>query len=260
MAARLIVNPAAGNGKAETLLAAIQPFLVGEDIEVTRTEGPGHATALAQEVADREDFSVISLGGDGTHHEVINGLMPQGKAIFSVLPAGTGNDFVRYLHYPKSPRAMWEVATRGAPHLLDIGQVNDQYFLTVSGVGFDAEVAGWVNAHKKLGNGTAIFVKAILRHLLHYQSADMTVHVSGASRKEKTFLLAFGNTSCYAGGMKICPGAIADDGLFDVVWVRELPRLSVLPLLVRVFRGTHIHHPMVRTFQSDSINRNTGAE
>ena len=254
MKARLIVNPAAGSGKAQKLFDAIVPYLSGEDVEVVRTERPGHATELAREVADQDDITVISLGGDGTHHEVLNGLMPGGKPVLAVLPAGTGNDFVRILSYPKAPRDILEIALRGKVMPMDIGKVNDQYFLTVSGVGFDAEVAGWVNRRDKTGNGTWIFIRGILHHLVRYHSADMTVHVGGAARSEKTFLIAVGNSPYYAGGMRICPEALADDGLFDVVWVRDLPRLSVLPLLSRVFRGTHVQHPAVQSFQTEELS------
>ncbi|PSR23010.1 MAG: diacylglycerol kinase [Sulfobacillus acidophilus] len=254
MTARLIVNPTAGNGKAQHLFEAIAPYLAHEDVDVVQTTHPGHATELAREMAEREDITVISLGGDGTHHEVINGLMPSAKPVFAVLPAGTGNDFVRLLSYPKSPRDMLETALRGTEMRIDIGQVNSEYFLTVSGVGFDAEVAGWVNQHEKHGNGTWIFLRGILRHLVHYQSADMSIHVGDAVRSEKTFLLALGNSPYYAGGMLMCPSAAADDGLFQVVWVRDLARLSVLPLLVRVFRGAHLAHPAVQTFEASQLS------
>ena len=255
MAARLIVNPTAGSGKAKTLLDALQPYLSHEqDVEVVLTTGPGHATELAREVKDQEGLTVISLGGDGTHHEVINGLMPDPRCTFAVLPAGTGNDFVRMLGYPKTPPDMLNAALHGPEIWLDVGQVNDQYFLTVSGVGFDAEVAGWVNQHDKAGNGTWIFLRGILRHLIRYQSTDMTVYVDGVGRSERTFLLAAGNTAYYAGGMYICPGAKADDGLLEIVWVRDLPRLSVLPLLARVFRGTHVQHPVVQTFETEQLS------
>lgn len=253
MTARLILNPTAGNGKAQKLFDAISPYLAQEEVEVVRTTHAGHATELAREVSDQDDLTVISLGGDGTHHEVINGLMPAAKAIFAVLPAGTGNDFVRLLSYPKTPRDMLETALRGREMRLDIGQVNSEYFLTVSGVGFDAEVAGWVNQHDKHGNGTWIFVRGILRHLVRYQSADMTVQRDSVTQSEKTFLLAVGNSPYYAGGMQICPGAQADDGLFHVVWVHDLPRPSVLPLLVRVFRGTHINHRAVQSFVAERL-------
>ncbi|NMP21329.1 diacylglycerol/lipid kinase family protein [Sulfobacillus harzensis] len=252
MAARIILNPTAGNGKAQKLFELIQAHLPN-DVEVVRTTGPGHATELARQVADQEDLTVVSLGGDGTHHEVINGLMPEGKTIFAVLPAGTGNDFVRTLGYPKSPRAMLDVALYGAERRIDVGRVNDEYFLTVSGVGFDAEVAGWVNQHEKKGNGTWIFLRGILRHLVHFQAEQMTIHVDGAFRSEPTFLLAAGNSPYYAGGMKICPEADPGDGLFHVVWVKDLSRLGVLPLLTRVFRGTHVQHPQVKTFQTEQL-------
>ncbi len=251
---RLIVNPAAGSGKAQKLYKILEPWLDPRDTEVIFTDRPGHATKLAREVNHQENLTVISLGGDGTHHEVINGLMPEAKPIFAVIPAGTGNDFVRALAYSRSPKAMWDTATTGDIQSIDVGQVNDQYFLTVSGAGFDAEVAGWVNQHDKSGHGTWVFIRAILKHLVRYQSHDMTVYVNGASRTEPTFLLAIGNSAYYAGGMCICPKALVDDGLFNVVWVKDLPRVQVLPLLAKVFRGTHIQHRAVTTFQAEQLS------
>jgi len=247
MAARIIFNPTAGNGKARQLMTSIQGLLP-HDVEVVTTQYPGHAVELAREVAENEEMTVISLGGDGTHHEVINGLMPTAKATFAVLPAGTGNDFVRMLGYPTVPAEMLQIALMGPTRRLDVGRVNDQYFLTVSGVGFDAEVAGWVNRHEKHGNGTWVFLRAILKHLAQYRSQPVTVTVDGASREHMTFLIAVGNSRYYAGGMLMCPEAGLDNGLFHVIWVRQLSRLAVLPLLARVFRGSHVKHPAVETF------------
>jgi YegS/Rv2252/BmrU family lipid kinase len=253
MTARIIVNPTAGNGKAQQLFDTLKPYLDAESVEICHTERPGHATELAREVAHDDQMTVISLGGDGTHHEVINGLMPSGKPIFAVLPAGTGNDFVRALNYPKTPHEMLDLALHGPVRFFDLGQVNQQFFLTVSGVGFDAEVAGWVNQHEKQGTGTWVFLRAILRHLIRYRAQSMTVSVGGITRQEKTFMLAAGNTAFYAGGMRICPDARPDDGFFQVIWVQDLAPVSVLPLLVRVFRGTHVKHPRVQSLEADAL-------
>lgn len=252
MAARLILNPAAGGGRALKVYELLHPFINESHVEVVRTQEPGHATQLAREVAHLDDMTVISLGGDGTHNEVINGLLP-GQATFAVIPAGTGNDFVRMLGYPKNPVDQLAVALSGATRRLDMGKINDRYFLNASGVGFDAEVAQWVNQHNKQGNGTWVYIRGVLRNLLRYRSQPLTVQLHKARRQTRTFLLAVGNSQYYAGGMKICPDANPEDGLFQVVWAENISVLTVLPLLLGVFRGAHVRHPRVKTFMVPSL-------
>lgn len=251
--ALVIYNPAAGNGKAERLYHHLKPTIDTLGIPVERTARPGHATEIARQVASDRELTVISLGGDGTHHEVINGLMPEAGPIFAVLPAGTGNDLVRMLHYPKNPIEMLNLALEGPTKAFDIGQAGPHYFLTVAGVGFDAEVAGWVNQRKKQGNGTWVFIRGIFYNLFGYRSASLEVTLSTATRSEKTFLLAAGNTQYYAGGMKICPGASPFDGRFEVIWVHAVSPLGVLPLLAKVFRGAHVTDSKVKVLSAPEL-------
>ena len=253
MAARIIFNPTAGNGKAVKIFETVRPFLDGPDIDIVTTEGPGHATLLAREVADQDGLTVVSLGGDGTHHEVINGLMPSGKTIFGVIPAGTGNDFVRVLGYPQQPEQIVEIALHGTERWFDLGEIGDQYFLTVAGAGFDAEVAGWVNKRKKQGHGTWVFIRGIFYNAMGYRPQPMTVTVQGQSTTQNTFMIAMGNTKYIAGGMKICPEADPHDGEFHVVWIEGIKPWQILPLLARVFRGTHVTRPVVKTFAAAEL-------
>ncbi len=253
MVARIIYNPTAGNGKAVKILENVKPFLDKYDVEIVETQGPGHATQLAQEVCEKDSMAVISLGGDGTHHEVINGLMPAGKAIFGVIPAGTGNDFVRMLKYPKAIGQMVDTAIQGPYQWFDLGNINDQYFLTVAGAGFDAEVAGWVNQRKKQGNGTWVFIRGILYNAFGYRPQPMTLTAPATSQSQNTFMIAIGNTQYYAGGMKICPTANPHDGEFQVVWIESISPWRVFPLLAGVFRGNHIKKRVVKTFPTASL-------
>ncbi len=251
--ALIIYNPAAGNGKSERLYHELKPTIEARGIEVVRTEQPGHATEIAREVATDTELTVISLGGDGTHHEIINGLMPDAGPIFAILPAGTGNDLVRMLQYPKGAINMLDTALSGPIKHFDIGKAGAHYFLTVAGVGFDAEVAGWVNQRKKQGNGTWVFIRGILYNLFGYRCAPLDVTLTAASRSEKTFLLAAGNTQFYAGGMKICPSASPFDGRFEIIWVKAISPFGVLPLLAKVFRGTHVNHPKVKVLSAPEL-------
>lgn len=193
------------------------------------------------------------MGGDGTHHEVLNGLMPSPKAVFAVLPAGTGNDFVRILNYPHDPESMLAIALSGTLRTVDVGRVNQAYFLTVAGVGFDAEVANWVNRHQRSGRGQGVFIRAIIKNLFHYGPQPMQIELEDRNEAGDTFMVAAGNTPFYAGGLHICPHADPADGRLAVVWIGHLNRLQVLPMLVRVMRGRHLDRPQVRHYQSDRL-------
>ncbi|MCY0881794.1 MAG: diacylglycerol kinase family lipid kinase [Firmicutes bacterium] len=253
---RFIYNPTAGNGHAAKVFETLRPYLdhvSDAHIEVFETVRPGHATELAREVAEENDMTVVSLGGDGTHHEVVNGLMPSGKAILGIIPAGTGNDFVRALAYPRDPQDILNVVLNGSTQWFDLGLIDQQYFLTVAGIGFDAEVAGWVNKRKKEGNGTWVFIRGILYNLLGYRSQKITVTTESFQRTEDTFMISFGNTAYYAGGMNICPGASPCDGQFNVVWVKRIAPWSAIPLLTAVFHGHHVLNPHVETLTAQDL-------
>jgi YegS/Rv2252/BmrU family lipid kinase len=255
MAIRLIYNPVAGAGRARAVLDRLSPRLAQvQDLELIATRERGHAEELARAVRDRPGQLVISMGGDGTHHEVANGLLPDGTAELGVIPAGSGNDFAFGLGLPRDPLRALDVALTGVATPMDVGRVNDQYFLTVVGAGFDAEVAGYINSRPHSGRGQWIYLNAILRMLLRYRCEPLNVEVNGVRRSRSTLLLACGNTARYGGGIRICPTANPHDGLLEVVWVGGLSRLRILPLLVRAYGGTHVLNPVVETFAADHLH------
>ncbi len=254
MATRLIYNPVAGGGRARTIVDRLAPELARiPDLEVLATRAPGHARELSRAVRDRPDCLVISVGGDGTHHEVANGLLPDPKAHMGVIAAGSGNDFAGYLGLPKDPAAALRAALESPARAIDVGRVNDEYFLTVVGAGFDAEVAAYINERPKAKNGQLAYLGAILTMLTRYECKPLSVAVDGEPRSRSTLLLACGNTSRYAGGIKICPTATPFDGHLDVVWVGGLPRLRILGLLVGAYSGAHVRNPVVETFPATRL-------
>ncbi|MBX5467942.1 MAG: diacylglycerol kinase family lipid kinase [Firmicutes bacterium] len=254
MPMRVIFNPVAGGGRARSVFERLKPLFDEVHADVVATRYPGHARELAREVASEADWTVVSLGGDGTHHEVVNGLMPQAKATLAVIAAGTGNDFARALGHATDPVRQWAVAREGAIRRIDVGTVNGRYFLTVAGVGFDAQVAEWANHHKRgAGSGAGLFVRGVLANLWSYRSAELTVTLPEGVEEAPTFLLACANTGVYAGGMRICPSASPDDGRLSVVWIGPLAPWQVLPLLVRVFSGSHVSHRAVRILEAPRL-------
>ncbi|MBI3998819.1 MAG: diacylglycerol kinase family lipid kinase [Armatimonadetes bacterium] len=259
MRAHAIVNPAAGWGRGRRIWPRVRLILqeAGWDLTESLSERRGHAMELA--AAASADV-VIAVGGDGTVNEVANGLLASGKAgALGVIPIGTGSDFARAIGIPRDPVAAAAALVSARPRRFDVGEVNGRYFVTISGVGFDGEVAQQVNAWPKFFGGTLMYMLGILKMLVTYTPVEVEITLDGAVERERLFLIAVGNTAWNAGGMWTVPAARADDGIFDVVIAGPLSRLETLAVLPKVFSGRHLGHPKVRTARAREI-RVTGSK
>ncbi len=253
MRAHAIVNPAAGGGRAGKTWPRVRAILEGAGWELTEstTEQRGHAMDLA---AATPAEIVIAVGGDGTAHEVANGLLRGDRqGVLGLIPNGTGSDFARALGVPRDPLAAAQALLTARPRRVDVGEVNGRYFLTIAGAGFDGEVARLVNTWPKVFSGTVMYVLGILRMLVTFRPVDVEIALDGASHRERLFLIAVGNTAWNAGGMWTVPAARADDGLLHTVIAGPLTRLETLVVLPRVFSGRHLEHPKVRQLHAHEI-------
>ena len=248
----IIVNPAAGRGRArKTWESTVRPMLRsgGLPFEEVYEERPGAAVPLAEQAA-REGYSVVTVvGGDGTVHEALNGLLNAPVATrpaLAVIPGGTGNDFARGVGLPKDMIAAARLLLDGAQRRrVDVGKVNDRYYGTISGVGFDAEVAAEVNRWPKWVAGTVVYTAGILKKLITYRCAPARITIDGELLELSLFLLAAANTSWYAGGMYMAPHARPDDGQLEVILARDFTKMETLQVLPKVFSGGHLAHPKV---------------
>lgn len=250
-----IVNPSAGSGRALRAWKRLQE-LTGTALPSRLTKGPGHASELAVEAAQEGYPLVVAVGGDGTANEVVNGLMqlsPERRPAFGQLSSGTGNDFARNVGLPRRVDQWVRMLREPRLRSLDLGRVNGRYFLNATGVGFDAEVAYLADRLPTVFTGTFNYLVSILVELLTYRSQTMRIQVDGTRLEEQCFLVAVGNLPHVGGGIRICPGARADDGLFEVVVVKALPRLEVLRVLPKAFSGGHIGHPKVQVLSGRQV-------
>ncbi len=247
----VILNPAAGRGRAVRVWPTIRPALRSGGLEVVEVvaERPMHAWTLAEEAAKRGHDLIVAVGGDGTSHEVINGLLrgrPQQPPALAVVPTGTANSLPRALGVPRDPRAAARVLLNGIRRRIDLGQVNDRYFATISGVGFDAEVASKVNQWKARGfRGPVLYIVGTLKMLIGYRPVEAQISIDGQEQTLRIFLLAAGNTCWYGGWFCMCPHARIDDGQLAVVLAKDLGRMETLAVLPKVFSGSHLMHPKV---------------
>ncbi len=253
MRAHAIINPIAGRDRGIRAWARARPVLAEAGWKITArfTECRGQAVELA---ADADADVVLAVGGDGTAQEVANGLLRRSRPpVMGVIPVGTGNDFARALGLPRDPAAAAGMLLTARPRLLDVGVVNDRYYLTVAGAGFDGEVARLVNAWPKVLGGTATYVLGILKMLVVYRPVEVELAVDGVLERERLFLIAVGNTAWNAGGMWIVPPARPDDGILHAVIAGPLTRIETLMVLPGVYSGRHLKHPKVRLTQGREI-------
>jgi len=262
----VIVNPRSGGGLSERGWAAlVAPLTDGlGPFESRFTEAPGHARVLAHDEARAGRRLVIAFGGDGTISEVADGLVAAGgQAEMGVIPRGTGGDFRRTLGLGKELFAAAERVRKGVPRSVDVGRIRyvahdgseaTRHFVNVASFGFSSVVARRANdASKRLG-GRMSFLAAVVRSLLTYDNAEVTVSVDGGEARRMTVLLAaVGNGRFFGGGMKICPEARLDDGCFDLVAVGDLGRLEVLAKIHRIYSGDHLAMKEVRSVRCRAL-------
>lgn len=225
----LIVNPTAGSGYALKVERQLRKRLedMHETWEVLHTERPGHATALAREAAGRPGCrGVIAVGGDGTAYEVACGLLNSGIPL-GIIPAGTGNDFIKSTGIPRKPLDALEAILKGAPRPVDVGRLNDRMFLNVCGTGFDVQVLDHTLAAKRYMRGILPYLVGLLRAIFHFQPVDVSLSVDGETRRQRVLVCSIANGCYIGGGIPICPDARPDDGLLDVVLVENRPRWQI---------------------------------
>lgn len=246
MAICFIVNPAAGSGRTRTAWPELERRLHERDIqyEVFWTEARGHATDLARKAASNGAAAVVAVGGDGTLNEVVNGVNGSDVSV-GLIPLGTGVDFSRTLHLPRSPEQCLEIVLQGNVRRLDVGVVNDRRFCNVAGTGFDAKVADRVNQRGKKTGGALPYLQALLQTLFTYKNAPFQITMDGTALDVTSLLMAVGNGRYFGGGMQICPEADVEDGRFDVCIVGDVDKFRTVMLLGRVFTGSHRFHPLV---------------
>jgi len=258
-----IVNPAAGKGAGKRVFRSIQSELESRNIEyeLVETTGPGHATSESRNAVTD---TVVSVGGDGTINEVVNGLAGSTKTL-GIIPAGSGNDFIKSVGVPRKPFQALQALLNGVKRAVDVGTVicddskegggNFERRLFVNGVGagFDAAVAARTREIRFL-SGTALYVLAVLQTLGKYRPPEFTILSGSFTRTSRGLLIAVGNGKCAGGGFYLTPDARVDDGLLDICSVDDKNIIQILRLMPRVMRGKHHNVPGVKFFKEKNLS------
>ncbi len=256
----VILNPAANRGNVRQYRELARRKAVQERAEYIETTRSGEATERANQAAS-EGHPVIIVGGDGSVHEAVNGLLASGQRVpLGIVPAGSGNDFAwNTLKLPRDPVAAFERAFHGTLQDVDAGRVNDSYFANAFSVGLDADIAVAAQRLKRwpLMNGARLYYSATLKQLFfgYQRCPQLSFQFDDGAWTEMSryVLLAVNNGPTYGAGFRINPTANHTDGLFNVCTIDYMPLLRALKLLPIVKKGEHIGIPEVHFFQAKKV-------
>jgi len=247
----IISNPTSGKG--ESLNAAIEIHKIlelnGFEVKIKNTNGQGDAKNLASEAVHDGAESIIGCGGDGTIHEIINGLSTinpgHSKPKLGIMPTGRCNNLAKELKLNNNANTLCQLIIDSKYNSIDLGQVNNTLFATVAALGFDSKVAEYVDAgkHPKFLSGTLSYLYGIFAVLFRFSCPKVSIKGDFGSYSGNIFLVASGNTPDYGGDFKITPNAKIDDGTLNICIVKNISKIKALILLPRVFFGTHVNHP-----------------
>lgn len=237
-----IVNPASGKGYAKKLIPVISKICIQENVNyiIESTKYPGHATEIAQSYSLEKDIRLYAVGGDGTLNEVLNGMIYSSCSL-AVIPAGSGNDFIKTVYSPIKVDKLIVALINGETKLINIGKINNKHFINISSVGIDAEIAYNAKIFKRnpLIPSKLSYLFSIFTTLIKYSSYNIEIHIDNMHIKDKILLVAIGNGRYYGGGMKVLPNANPFDNDFDVCVVKNMSKLNILKLFPVLIKGDH---------------------
>lgn len=249
MKIKVILNPYANRWRAGSRIDEVWAAFTAVSLkpEIIQTEQPRQGIALAETAVAEGCDAVVAAGGDGTLNEVANGLLRaagDGPTIpFGILPIGTANDFSDMVGLPRDLNLAAQIIAAGQTRQIDAGRINDHFFINNCAVAMEPMIT-LENIRMKRLSGELRYVVALLRGLVKLKAWHMQVRWDGGGHDGPTYLLSVCNGP-RTGGFYMAPDAAVDDGLFDFVFAPEVPKLTVLAILVKLFRKTHIFHPQV---------------
>lgn len=254
----IVANPSSGSGRGMRYAERSRDLLAVNhaDIEIRPTSARGEAEAFAAEAVYEGYACVAACGGDGTIHEVVNGLAGT-DVVLGILPCGRGNDFARAMGIPSAPEKAASVLLQGHVRPFDLGKVNDRYFATVVTLGFDSEVARLVYEEQVPFKGTAAYLWGLARMLRVYRGVSLRMTGDFGTIDQTVLLAATGNTSTYGGGIRIAPNADPADGVLDICLVRMMNAGRILRVFPRVYWGGHLTHPDIFSYRTGSLSMET---
>ena len=258
----LVINPVAGQGKGATVGTYVAGYLNSRGIKyeiIIGRSGLDQADSLQRFLDRNPDCTgVIAVGGDGLLHLVLQKITPA-QVPLAVIPAGTGNDFVRTLGWsPDDVDAILQAVLSKNPQSVDLGLVDGEWFAAILSTGFDSIVNEKANT-MSWPKGPMKYNVAIAIELPRFAPRHYEIVLDDRTISTQAMLIAVANGRSYGGGMLVCPHADIADGYFDVMVLHPVSKLEFIKVFPRVFKGTHITHPAVEIVRSKSVKISSDA-
>jgi diacylglycerol kinase (ATP) len=217
---------------------------------------------LAREAAQGGASLLVVVGGDGSVNEVANGIHGLPDVEIAVIARGTGWDFVRTYGIPHAVEGAIDVALTGLPRTIDLGRVHyrawdgteaESFFANVASAGMSGAIAQRANETTKMLGGKVSYLWATLAVFARWQNSEIRLSVDDETRVGRMHDVVVANGRCFGGGMKICPDAEPDDGLFDVLTIGDLTKRDLLLTLPKTYRGKHLPHPKAELLRGSTV-------
>ena len=258
----LIANARSGKGSVAKAIPDVSEKLTSRELEheVRYTEGPGHATEIAREWLKAGNRFVVAVGGDGTIHEVVNGMIEDDKpvtpdAVIGIISAGRGSDFIKTFGLPAAPGVAVAHLDGGESFPIDIGKITymengaqvTRYFPNIAEVGIGADVVARAQRlPRRLG--PLVYLVAFWLVMRKHKSARVNVDLVDRTYEGPANNIVVANCQFFGGGMKIAPKAAPTDGLLDIQ-IEHARKREAIAIMPKVFKGEHLPHPDIEEFK-----------
>ena len=223
-----IYNPIAGGGRAEQARRIIAPLLKDVPHAFHATSGKGEASAIARRLTAEAsgDVDIIAMGGDGTLHEVLNGLEDPARVRLGLIPCGSGNDFAAAAGIPMDPAAVLEIILKGEARFTDYMECSGVRGINAIGTGIDVDILRRY-AKMKVLKGSAAYLASLLLTVVSYKPKRFSEVVGDVPEPHEALIACAANGQSFGGGIPIAPRAALDDGLMDVVIIDGIKKIAI---------------------------------
>ena len=223
---------------------------------------------MARGAADEGAELLVVVGGDGSVHEVVNGIAGRDGVEIAMIPRGTGWDFARSLGLPRKTDRAIEVALAGKTRTIDLGRATystaeakgESFFANVASAGMSGAIAQRANDTSKAFGGKVSYIWATFAVFSRWSNSEVEVSVDGETRQARMHDVIVANGPYIGGGMKIAPEAKPDDGTFDVLLIGDISKRDLVMTMPKIFRGTHLPHPRAELLRGAHVSVDAGEQ
>ncbi len=250
----IISNPVAGKNRAKKNVKIVENAFRerGVDFCTHYSHGERDATQIVKELTRAGETEIIALGGDGTLHEVLNGIVNTSACNLGLIPSGTGNDFAEKIGLSLDAKKAVELILDGEAKQTDYLDVGGVRCMNVAGLGIDVDVLERCKRGKM--KGKLKYLISLVRSLFSYKGCVMEIHAGEITETRKVLIGAACNGSQFGGGIKICPTAQVDDGQIDVIIVDCIGgKWNIVKAFIALLKGKILQYPLVKHIACDSL-------